>query len=91
MDKKLEQRIARLERMLDRKSIKNEISSREYAIRSDIDAAAGEVKKATLNLYRLLKRFGDDDLMIIFNKLSAAADEMLMATGEILYEEDIDD
>ena len=90
MDKKLEARIARLERVLNRKSVKNEISSREYAIRNDIDAAAGEVKKATFKLYRLLERFGDDDLMNLFNKLSAAADEMLMATGEILHE-DIDD
>lgn len=91
MDKKLEARITRLERMMSRKSVKNEISRREYDIRNDIDVAAGEVKKATFKLYRLLERFGDDDLMNLFNRLSAAADEMLMATGEIVHEEDIDD
>lgn len=91
MDKKLEARITRLERMMSRKSVKNEISRREYNFRNDIDVAAGEVKKATFKLYRLLERFGDDDLMNLFNRLSAAADEMLMATGEIVREEDIDD
>ena len=91
MDKKLETRIARLERMMNYRSVKNEISRREYDIRNDIDVAAGEVKKATFKLYRLLERFGDDDLMNLFNKLSAAADEMLMATGEMVHEEDIDD
>ena len=91
MSKKLETRIARLERMMNYRSVKNEISRREYDIRNDIDIAAGEVKKATFKLYRLLERFGDDDLMNLFNKLSAAADDMLMATGEILHEEDIDD
>lgn len=91
MNKKLETRIARLERMMNYRSVKNEISRREYDIRNDIDVAAGEVKKATFKLYRLLERFGDDDLMNLFNKLSAAADDMLMATGEILHEEDIDD
>jgi hypothetical protein len=91
MDKKLEARIARLERMMNCKSVKNEISRLEYDIRNDIDTAASEVKKATFKLGRLLRRFGDDDLMNLFNKLSAAADEMLIATGEILHEEDIDD
>ena len=91
MDKKLESRIARLERMMNRKSVKNEISRREYDIRNDINVAAGEVKKATFKLYRLLERFGDDGLMDLFYTLSAAADEMLTATDEILHEEDIDD
>lgn len=90
MDKKLEQRIARLEKMISRKSAKNEISRREYAAINEIDTAAGEVKKATLKLYRLLERFGDDGLMDLFYNLSLAADEMLKATGEILHE-DIDD
>ena len=47
MDKKLESRLARLERMMNRKSVKNEISRREYDVRNDIDVAAGEVKRAT--------------------------------------------
>ena len=42
-------------------------------------------------LYRLLDKFGDAELLRLFNKLSDAADEMLMATGEVLHEEDIDD
>ena len=91
MDKKLESRLARLERMMNRKSVKNEINRREYDVRNDIDVAAGEVKRATFKLYRLLDKFGDAELLRLFNKLSDAADEMLMATGEVLHEEDIDD
>ena len=86
MDKKLEARIAKLERMMNRKSVKNEIS-RGYATMNEIDTAAGEVKKATLKLYRLLERFGDDGLMDLFYNLSSAVDEMLKATGEILHED----
>jgi len=86
MDKKLEARIAKLERMMNRKSVKNERHG--YDTINKIDAAAGEVKKATLKLYRLLENFDDDGLMDIFYKLSVAADEMLTATGEILHEYD---
>lgn len=91
MDKKLESRLARLERMMNNKQFKNEISRREYDIRNDIDVAAGEVKRATFKLYRLLDKFGDAELLHLFNNLSDAADAMLMATGEVLHEEDIDD